>query len=661
MRSLTAILACLVVWALIRFPVAHAQAEPAQDAVFIPEVDVEAKREEAADDEPAGPRRTDQIDDEDIHRRSSWRLGEALQWLTSATPVDSTGTGSGLIVDGLPAAQVQVIEGGMPVSRPVGGPDGPSVNLDAISLLGRDIERVEVHRGLGPPGSGPAGGVVVQMHRRPAESGLGFSLQTAARNGATRLVDSSPELMLGAGRASYGADALDLQLRGSANTRRGVDVNDDGQFDRSDQRDYQFGARSEWRPSKASKDALVLDVSYHDVFTEGPYGQTSVLRDLVDTGQVVGRMSGEWHLSEGYSLEHTTQVDSYQHRFSKRVIESGFERLKADTGQLRVVQDVLGQKIVGRHLLGVEVYGSAERISRTGETGDLPEVDRLHAGLGLSDTWMPQESVEVSGRLWGDVHTDFTPGWMADLGVGWKASDRVELRVSGSRTRRLPTAEELFLFFDHSEVGYKVTGNPELRPENLWSGRAGVSFAPIDRLEIDAEVYYHRLDDLITTVQDTGSPDDSGAIPTFTYANINRAHTAGLRLGLAAKELVWGVDLKTSYTYLPLAENLDTGERLELRTRHQGLVEIQRGWFDERLETWVDARTRTALEVAETSPAAPAYVLLGAGVGWKPDNRFRVRLDADNLLNQTNATWGPKTGVSVLASIEYHYQSKGEE
>lgn len=626
--------------------------------VIIPEVDVEAERESEEVDEPVGPERADAVTDDDLARRQTWRLGDALDWLTSATKVDSTGTGSGLIVDGLPAAQLQVTEDGLPVSRPVGGPDGPAVNLDNVGLAGRGVERVELHRGMGPPGSGPASGVVVEVHRAELDPGLGVALQTATRTAALRPLDTFPLLALGAGRATYGGDQFDLQLRGNFDRSDGVDVNGDGQLDSPDGRDFGVGARSVWRPTEDAEGALVFDLSYTDGVTEGAIGPMSVLRDVVDTRQVVGRVLGEWRSSSGLSVEHKSQFDVYGHQFSKRVLDGGFERLKADTGQLRFVQDVLAQQAFGRHLLGVETYGSVERIERTGETGELPTVERLHGGIGLSDTWMPTDSVEVAGRLWGDVHTDFEPGWMADVGAGWQVADAVELRASASRTRRLPTAEELFLFFDHSEIGYKVSGNPDLSPEKLWSGRIGVRLQPVDdKLQFDAEAYYHRLDDLITTAQ---LADSTGAIPTFTYTNIASAHTAGGRLSLGVRELFWGVDARASYSYLPLAEDLDTGERLELRTHHQVLVELKRDWLDERLQTWVDARSRTALSVSAGSPEAPAYLLLGAGVGWQPSDSFLVRLDADNLLDQTNATWGPKMGVSVLASVEYHFQSTGD-
>ena len=40
--------------------------------------------------------------------------------------------------------------------------------------------------------------------------------------------------------------------------------------------------------------------------------------------------------------------------------------------------------------------------------------------------------------------------------------DRWTLRSSVTQSRRLPTAEQLFLFFDHSDVGYQITANDNL-------------------------------------------------------------------------------------------------------------------------------------------------------------------------------------------------------
>lgn len=609
---------------------------------------------------------TEKIQKSELETRQVRKLSEALEWMMSASPMDTTSGGTAMIVDGLPAAQVQVTQGGMPVARPVGGPDGPAMDLDAIQISEDTVASITVRRGLGTPGSGPASGVVVEIEPLPQPPGWGAGVRGNMMLIPGRLLGENtgletpfpPRAMLGA-NLGYAGKTAGVRVDGSFQNRHGIDVNRDGTSDSADQRQFQVGARGEWRPGGSKQDSLVLNLNYQDMFTEGVYSELSIMRDLIATERFVAQLTGKWQLRPATKLTHTTQLDDYQHRFSKRIMQSGYERLKADTGQLRVTQDVLLEQLWGAHLLGVEVYGSSERVARTGETGDLPEVDRLDAGLGLSDTWMPSDRVQVGARVWGSIHNEFGPDVMADLSTQWQVLDPLVLRVSASRSRRLPTAEELYLFFDHSEIGYQITGNSELKPEQLWSGRAGLDLDLLDkRLRLSLDGYYHRLNDLITTLIDTSQP---GRIAQYSYINVDRAQTAGLNAGLSARDLFWGMGARASYSWLPLAENLDTGERLSLRTHHQVLVELSRKWLADELETSAYLRARSALQTPSDSPHAPAYSLLGVRASYKPVPGLRLGLNVDNLLNQTNATWGPKEGFSVLVHAAYQFAATEED
>lgn len=612
----------------------------------------------------------EKVDKKQLEARQVRRLSDALRWTASAASVDTSTGASAMIVDGLPAAQVQVVQDGMPVSRPVGGPDGPSVDLDSIQVSTTAVESITVQRGLGAPGSGPASGVVVEM--TPAKQPMGWA--AAAKASATLLPDqnlypdenaadaSFPTQQSLAAEVGYGAERASIRLNGSFLRRAGVDVNADGATDSADQDQLQFGVHSEWRPDASARNALSLALNFEQFATEGVFGPTSVMRDLINTDRAAARLKGKWQLAPGTTLSHATQFDIYQHRFSKRVLSSDIERLKADTGQLRLTQDVLVERLFGRHLLGIEAYGAAERVSRDGETGLLPNADRFDGGLGLSDGWMPSQTLEVSGRVWAGLHTEFDPSLMADLSSQWRVAEPLVLRASASRTRRLPTAEELYLFFDHSEIGYQVIGNPELKPEGLWSARAGMvfDFSKISEhlLQLSLGGFYHRLNDLITTAADEDAP---GRVAQFRYANVARAQTAGLNAGVDARDVLWGVDARANYSWLPLAEDMQSGQRLALRTRHQLMLEVSRDWLEERVETAAHLRARSALATPSNQPEAPAFTMLGARVSYKPIPSLRIGLNADNLLNQTNATWGPKNGFSVMAHIAYHYESPQDE
>jgi outer membrane receptor for ferrienterochelin and colicin len=610
--------------------------------------------EPVEDDSDSTTEQVDRVDDETLDRRKSWRLDEALAWLTGGQPVDDTSTRTGLIVEGLPASQLEVLSNGLPVGRTTGGPNGPAIDGSAQSVGGQNIEGLELHRGLGPLGTGPASGMVVLIDEREFPQGTAASARLSGQSAPMQLDEPLYTQVNGSAAAHHAfGSGWSFQLDGGVDSRRAVDVNEDGVEDLPDRRLYRGQIGVNWR--QRADEGLRLRASYDDNGTNAPIGSTSQLQDVVRTRRTQLSARGRWRPAELWTVEHKSQFDLYEHRFSKRVLSSNYLRLKADTTQFRTIHDVSATRVTGLHELGAELYGSLERIERTGETGALPAVDRGHVGVSAADTWVPSKSVELRTRLWGDWHSDFGAGFMGDVSVGWQALDALLLRASAARTRRLPTAEELFLFFDHSEVGYQISGNPDLEPERMWSFRAGTKLGRDSwpaRVEFDG--FYHRLDRLITTV-DTDAPE--AAVPVFTYTNLSKAHTAGLTTRIVAEALVGELDVRASHSYLPLARDLETDERLDFRARHQATLELMYGWLDDDLRAWVDVRTRSQLEVPPDSPTAPAYALLGVGGRWQAADDWALDLDVDNLLDQTNATWGPKPGLSAMISVSYNYQT----
>jgi outer membrane receptor protein involved in Fe transport len=164
---------------------------------------------------------------------------------------------------------------------------------------------------------------------------------------------------------------------------------------------------------------------------------------------------------------------------------------------------------------------------------------------------------------------------------------------------------------------------------------------------------------LIEPVQAERDSNNAGT-QLFTYANIGKAHTAGLNASLRAQKLLWGLNVKANYSYLPLSERLPSGTPLNLRANHSGRFEISRHWLDESLETWTDIEGRSEMSVPDNSPGAPAYATFGAGLEYQITDQpqANIQLDADNLLDQTNATWGPKPGRTIFARLSLDYSTK---
>jgi outer membrane receptor protein involved in Fe transport len=91
-------------------------------------------------------------------------------------------------------------------------------------------------------------------------------------------------------------------------------------------------------------------------------------------------------------------------------------------------------------------------------------------------------------------------GWepTGRLGVAWRPTDIIGVRLAGYRGWRLPTLNELYRPF---RAGADATAaNAALSPERLVGVEAGVDLTPAPNLSVRATVYANRLDDAIANV-----------------------------------------------------------------------------------------------------------------------------------------------------------------
>ncbi|MFB6373409.1 MAG: TonB-dependent receptor domain-containing protein [Bradymonadaceae bacterium] len=613
-------------------------------AVEVPAVEVEANENTQQEKSTRQPSAT--IDADDLERRGVTDLEEAMRWLSAGTPTSPTDTGTGLIVDGLPASQVTVLENGLPISRKQGTRGGPMVDLSAIGIEPEAVERIEGYRGAGPAGSGGAGGVVINIVTRRERLTSVFGRARAGETGLQvhrRNFAAGFQLPIG--------DEWFVAAHGTRDFRGALDVNDDAVVDVPRDQGWSARAQAAWRPSKRESLRLRIDGSTRHSDALG--ATDSPLYDRVATRTLGIRLQGDWRPGGLWRIRHGTDVQLYDHTFHKIVRSSGVERLNADTDQLRGVQNLVATRYFDNHDLNLELYGSGRRVRWAGESGRLAPVDRGALGLGVADTFYVTDAFRVSGRAYGDLATDFGPGWTAELGAAVDVADGWTVKSTLSRTRRLPSAEELYLFFDHSDIGYQIRGNEALDPERLRSARLGISYRDTDRT-IRARVggFYHRSTDLVST-RSTGTTD--GGVTILQYVNVASAHTAGVNATLKVEQLPGQVSLQANYSFLPLSHDRETGNRLSLRSVHSGRLEVRRDFFDDRLDVWADLSTRSPLSVPDGAVAAPAYALLGLGVRYRALGPFSLTVDANNLLDQTNATWGPKPGFNLLATLEIRY------
>lgn len=624
-----------------------------RDPIEIRTIEVEEKAPDSEAEDQKTATRTQTIEREALEKQNATTLEEALEFESGGLTQSGGGGGTnrGAVIDGLPPGQVVVLKDGLPIRRATGTRNGPITDLSSINLAPEQIERIEIYRGLGPAGTGTEGGVIINIITRETSNEVRATAR--AVGGATpdqfweRSGNASLSLPLGSNWS--------LRAGGTYDRSRALDVNRDRVYDVPDNLNWNADLEAHWTPSERDRLTARTNVAFNRVDALG--NRDAALFTRTETTTAHASVLGEWRISDRVEFKHSSDVAYTDHEFFKVVRDNGFERPKADTEHLETTNRLVGTYLFDEHDLALEFDSQAEHIERTGETGRLPSRQRGHIGLGVSETWYATRSLELSARLVGDYHSDFGFDAVGSIAGHVDLSDSLAIRADLSRTRRVPTAEELFMFFDHSEVGYQIDGNPSLTPETLYSGTFGIVFDRADTpLSLDIEGFYHRITDMIEPVGAATSPETDEA-QLFTYANIGQAHTAGANTTVELEDAFWRLDLAGNYTYLPLAENRQTDERLDLRAEHTGRVEISQQWLSDRLEVWTDLEGRSRQTVPAESPAAPGYALLGMGARYElfQDPSTDLQLDADNLFNQTNATWGPAPGFAIFATVKVRY------
>ena len=255
--------------------------------------------------------------------------------------------------------------------------------------------------------------------------------------------------------------------------------------------------------------------------------------------------------------------------------------------------------------------------------------------------WRPTSSLSVlpGARVDAFVVDGADGGADSTFAFGPKLSTRLELpagfalRASVGRGFRLPSFEERFLRFDHSELGYIVEGNPALQPEVSTGLRAELAFADdkllgIIPIELGVDIGANVLENLITEV---GSGDSVDGIPVFSYGNASRALTSalttrarlknvrlptpfGLRVGVDAtwQYLIAALDLSACPPGALVCGADEGASSLPLRPVHS--VDLTGRLLIDATNTTLFVRTDALSERPLVDDIAPGAVIISAGV-----------------------------------------------
>jgi outer membrane receptor for ferrienterochelin and colicins len=502
---------------------------------------------------------------DDIVQSQARTAAEVLDGLTGLV-VTRSFRGEGVELQGLSGRHVLVLLDGERVSGKVGE------ELDLSRYSAESIERIEIVRGAGSAlyGSDAMAGViniVTRKARRRAEASLDLLVGSAHR---------AEIASTGSARTGALGTALSLSFR----RQDAFDLDATPATTGSSFEDLASTLRFDLRVS----DALRVDLRAQHLYREqGAIDATPLPPDLdgnprfrlIDrkerTNRLDLRLAPELRtgdhtlgLSLSTSLSWSTLLEDQRGGTSYDRRQDTFESATGATLQWSATLD--------RHALTAGVEASLEHLDSQRLTS--PTADRRRLGVFLQDEWRPLDPASplvlalVPGlRL--DVDSQFGATLTPRLALRFDPSPAWTLRTSFGLGYRAPGFRELYLVFDNPSVGYRVAGNPDLRPERSRSVDLSVELRPSDTWSITLLGFRHDLTDLIVTLPPIDTP---GEPSLYTYDNVSTATSQGLELRLAADPLAT-LRLELGWSFTDSRDD-ETGFRISGRATHQGSAHI---------------------------------------------------------------------------------------
>ena len=640
-----------------------------------------------------GAVKVETITSQDLVERGGRTLADALRDEAGVQVTSSLGSGKSVIMDGLDGKYVLVLVDG----RPVYGRVNSELDFSRVNVNPETIDRIEIVRGpmsalYGSEALGGVINIITKQSREKLEANVGIETMVLAKelNQPNAPVETALTGYIGGRHDKFAGKATAVGV-----LARPYDVGKDGKTDSPGRSQGGLGAEAKFYATDrlsltgyAEAQQVGLDAK---VSADAPFSER-----MRDQNLALG-IGLENSVGHDDTIKFDLRGDRFEHRFL-RVTSAADQGERENLRTLSIQSQLRSELTYDAPLLRKLPF--ADRLDLViGATGTTEEVARSD-GAG-TDTLSGNHG-RITGALYSEVFYqpwDFVTlipglrvdgssgGWEYDKldaeshpinphttnlwAVGPKISTRLDgpwglaLRASYGEGFRVPSFEERFLYFDHSELGYVIWGNEFLKPEKSRGVRIGALASPNDRFSAEAEFYLDLLEDLIGIY---GVGKNENGIDQYMYFNYARAYTSGINISAKAKRLADTVDVAVSYQYLINA--VDAGmcptenyyesyfcadvTSLPLRPAHSGNVRLS--WTAPRTATriyWVFAFMSERPVDAQTT--LPAFGIASVGLRQPITEKAEVTALLDNVTNAYHPIYGPKPGRAFTLSVRASY------
>ena len=562
---------------------------------------------------------------QDIARTGARDLAELLEREGSVHVTRAAGRGSTIEIQGLSSEHVLILINGR---RLIGRVNG-AIDLSRIRVA--EIQRVEIVKGATSAlyGSDALGGVVNIITRKGAEP-LTFTLRGSERGDADMFAYAG-----WAGRDA-GVQASGGLSRVQAFDRDRSTPSEDG----VDSEAGFFSLSGDWQMSRRANLGAHFAYSLEDTERLDGATQAGLFETRKRIEEVRGGLSPEFELGDATTLK----TDLYYHRYFDQYLQQSVNSNATTADEETIDQIVAGSAQIDHQLedhriaLGLDLQTERLQADRIDETA---ERDRV--AVFVQDEWnLPMLGLTIVPGLRFDDDSQFGHATTPKIAVRYDLTSNWMLRPGWGEGFRAPDFKQLLLRFDNPAVGYRVEGNPALRPERSRGFNLSTTWYASTTSSLHVSAYHQDVDDLIQ-VEQTTSDTDAGVV--FTYNNVASARLSGVDLQTQWHPIA-PLQLKLGYGYLR-SRDRDTGERLSGRPAHRANLAVY--WMQTHYAiglrgVWVGDREFTA-EVSTGPPTAAGradpYTLFDLRFDWTKWRWVDLAVGLDNLLDEGDSTYLP--------------------
>ncbi len=591
------------------------------------------------------PVATEVISKKDIEDSGAQDVGELLMQ-QSGVSVSSTVTGESVIqVMGMDSRYVLILVDGQPIT----GKFNNQVSLDQIPT--GILKQVEIIKGPNSAlyGSEAMGGVI-NIVTDDAGSKGNYSVFTrySGGDGVFQPLDRNigeRSLRMNLGRKwkrfSYQADT-DYHTAHPNDTNEYILINNLNKL--------AGHLRLKWQPIESQQFSLDLTN-----YTDRESSNTQTVNAVTKVRRFNPILNHRWKINSGWSLDHSLRYTTYSRTYEQtRPWGTPVSFDSTGESESEYELNLIHQKNKSTINLGTEI-NNARYTSNRIVSGEKSLLSRsIFAQL---DFW-PFKSLNAVLGARTDYNTEAGFVTSPRLALMYKPGHRWTFRGTIGKGFRMPSFMDRYLNWTHEAFGYRIIGNPDLKPETSQGYTLGIEYYHPLVYQVSLMFYRTRFNQMI---------NDYIVEPNvFSYQNIDRVQFTGLEI-----QGRWTVSHRWLASWgLNYIDNRDmsTGNLVPNTQPYSANVRLSYQWAGNRFKTSLSSKWTGAYYPYEFLPEQGdfqrsttrrnPFAITDFTFTAKLSSNVNLDCGVNNCSDYTDAVFGPFIGRTYF--IEFNINFNGD-